>query len=72
MEVRGQPEGAGSLLLPCMSQRLNLGHQAWYQYLHLLSLIALPKPEHTFINILSQLWATLAYQLIPVLAEGPT
>lgn len=28
-EVTGQPWGAGSLLLPCISQELNSGHLAW-------------------------------------------
>ena len=55
MGVRGQPERDSSLLLSYMSQGLNLGH-----HLYLLSPIALLKSEYTFINILSQLWATLS------------
>lgn len=35
MAVRGNLTGVGSLLLPCRSPKLNLGHQAWYSaFLH--------------------------------------
>lgn len=69
MEVGGQPEGEGSLLLPCMCQGLNLGHQTRYQRLPLLMLSPnLNIPLSTFCPSFG---LPLAYQLIPVLAEGP-